>query len=114
MRVLINLRPHIGNVSVRRFRLSFDDTANNQFSILVRTNGQTRTVASKTGVNLGNGRRHAVVFARDKNGLVSVDIDGDRILESRDTSYGGTFNGYSFINAGGTWAVHSVKTYSAK
>jgi peptidoglycan hydrolase-like protein with peptidoglycan-binding domain len=112
--VRMHLGPYIGNDIGSGYRLSFDETANNRLSILVRNNGQTRTVASKTGVNLGNGRRRAVVFAQDKNGLVTVDVDGDRILESRDTSYDGTFNGYSFINAGGTWAVHSVKTYSAK
>jgi peptidoglycan hydrolase-like protein with peptidoglycan-binding domain len=112
--VRMHLGPYIGNDIGSGYRLSFDETANNRLSILARNNGQTRTVASKTGVNLGNGRRRAVVFARDTNGLISVDVDGDRILESRDTSYSGTFNGYSFINAGGTWAVHSVKTYSAK
>jgi peptidoglycan hydrolase-like protein with peptidoglycan-binding domain len=113
-RVRMHLGPYIGNNIGSGYRLSFDETANNQLSILVRTGGQTRTFAFKTGVKLGNGRRRAVVLSRDKNGLVTVDVDGDRILESRETSYGGTVNGYLFINTGGTWAVHSVKTYSAK
>ncbi len=67
--------------------------------------GKPALLLFKTGVKLANGRRRAVVLVGDKNGLLTVDVDGDRILESRDTSYGGTFNGYSFINAGGTWTV---------
>ncbi len=43
--VRMHLSPYIGNDTGSGYGLSFDETANNQLSILVRTGGQTRTVA---------------------------------------------------------------------
>ena len=106
-RLQMHLGTYLGIEIKNGYRLSFDETASNQLSILVRTCWKTRTVAFKLGLNPSN-RRRPVVFARDKNGLVTVEINGDPILKSRDTSCGGTFNDYLFINVGGTWAVHSV------
>ena len=111
--VAMHFGPYFGDDLASGYRLYFNQTQNNSLSLLVQSGGRSVTLARKEGVTeLGDGRRRAVVWTRDKSGQMLVQIDGSTVLDAKDTSHQGEFNGYSFVATQGAWNVHSVSTAS--
>ena len=57
--------------------------------------------------NIGNGKVD-LQWTRDRNGEMTVSVDGDRVIEARDRSFKDPFDGFVMVNEGGDFAVDEV------
>lgn len=113
--VRMHLGPYIGEDVLKGYRLSYDQQANGQLA-LVRKKGDDSTVLAEVSnvTELGDGRRHMIVWTRDASGRMVVMIDRVERLQATDQTFQGEFAGLSFSNGAGTWNLHDIAVYDAR
>lgn len=90
--------------------LSYMPTAPKGFQLSVVVPGQqSRPIAYTQGsVNLNGQGTHAVDWKRDRDGRMSVALDGQEIMNVSDTSLRKPFDGFAIGNSGGFYIIRSV------
>jgi len=66
-----------------------------------------------TGKLLGDGNMHKLNWQRSANGMMSISLDGRRLIHVRDQSYRDPFDGFVMTNRGGDFAIRSVSIFSS-
>jgi len=113
--VRMHMGPYIGEDVLKGYRLSYDQAANGQLAIVRRKGNDSTVLAEATNVTeLGDGRRHLVVWTRDRNGRMVVTIDRRERLQTTDNTFRGEFAGFSFSDGAGTWNLHDIAIYEAR
>lgn len=111
-RALVNLGTYQGNDAANGYRLVFDEQAGRQLKLLASTETGVSTVAATRAVSsLMDGNLHTVEWVRDAAGQMTVSVDGTIVMEASDQTYEHDFDGFSFINGGGTWRLDSLAVY---
>lgn len=111
-RALVNLGTYQGNDAANGYRLVFDEQAGQQLKLLAATESGVSTVATtRAASSLMDGNVHTVGWVRDAKGQMTVSIDGTIVMEASDQTYQHDFDGFSFINGGGTWNLDSLTVY---
>ncbi len=59
--------------------------------------------------NLADGRRHNIEWRRGKRGDMSVRVDGQRVLQTRDRGFRDSFDGFTYATKRGDFALRSVR-----
>lgn len=111
--VQMHIGPYIGRDLTSGYRLVYDQAANDRLALIARTGGRTAVIAEKFGVTqLGDGRKHALEWVRNQNGLMVVRVDGGPLLRVKDDTISGSFSGISFVNLAGAWNIHDIAAYA--
>lgn len=63
------------------------------------------------GKLLEDGNMHKIIWQRSANGLMTVLLDDQQIMQIRDRSYRDTFSGFVMTNHGGDYAIRSVSIF---
>lgn len=71
--------------------------------------GTQSTVARADGTSqVADGEQHTLLWTRDRDGRMQIDIDGKRIVDVTDRGFGDPFAGLVLHNSGGDYAVSSL------
>jgi len=70
--------------------------------------------AYKTTLSLEDNKRHLLEWTRDKNGVMSVVLDGKEVIRATDKNFTKPFDGFLHINAGGSYYVRAVSIEGVK
>ena len=70
--------------------------------------------AYKTTLSLEDNRRHLIEWTRDKNGVMSVVLDGQEVIRATDKNFTKPFDGFLHLNAGGSYYVRSISIEGLK
>lgn len=91
------------------YRLAYVSGESRPLRLLAVTEGRSATIATADpGVDLLDGQMRLIQWARDAEGRMTVAIDERTVLEARDRTIAGDFDGFSIVNRGGAWSVDSV------
>lgn len=113
--VRMHLGPYNGKNVATGYRLSYTQRANGLLALVRSKGGETEILAQASGVHeLGDGKRHLVVWTRDANGRMTVKVDKKERLVATDTAFQSNFAGFSFVAVAGAWNLHDISTYSAR
>ncbi|MDF2097375.1 peptidoglycan-binding domain-containing protein [Aquibaculum arenosum] len=103
----VNIGPYRGNQLGHGYRLAYLD--NNAESLaLLRMTGDDQVVLDSTSLSLANDQTVSLDWERREDGAMTVALNGNVVLQANDTAFSGGFDGFSLINAGGEWTLHSV------
>lgn len=82
--------------------------------IRITAKGAVAIGTYKGALNLEDGRRHVLEWTRDRNGAMTVSLDGQDVIQVSDRSITKPFDGFLMINSGGTYFVRSVQLDGGK
>jgi peptidoglycan hydrolase-like protein with peptidoglycan-binding domain len=109
---LVNLGTYQGNDAANGYRLVFDEQAGQQLKLVISTDKGVSAVAStNVAASLMDGSTHTLEWDRDSEGRMTVSVDGAMVIDTSDQTYQHDFDGFSFINGGGTWSLDSLTVY---
>ena len=97
------------------YRLAYNAGVSPGFEILrFGRSGARLLAAHKQVVNLEDGYRHRLLFARDDSGGMSLTLDGRAVLQVSDRSFRDPFAGIALATEGGDFAVREVSVLGVK
>ncbi len=82
--------------------------------IRITSKGAVAIGTYKGALNLEDGRRHVIEWTRDRNGLMTVVLDGRELIQAADRAILKPFDGFLVLNGGGTYWVRSVTVDGSK
>jgi hypothetical protein len=82
--------------------------------IRITSKGAVAIGTYKGALNLEDQRRHVIEWTRDRNGAMSVLVDGQELISATDRTITKPFDGFMVINSGGTYYVRSVTLDGSK
>jgi hypothetical protein len=82
--------------------------------IRITSKGAVAIGTYKGALNLEDGRRHVLEWTRNRNGAMSVVIDGQELITATDKTITKPFDGVMLINSGGTYWVRSITLDGSK
>jgi hypothetical protein len=82
--------------------------------IRITSKGAVAIGTYKGALNLEDGRRHVIEWTRDRNGAMSVLVDGQELITATDRTITKPFDGFMLINSGGTYYVRSITLDGSK
>ncbi|MCP4328626.1 MAG: hypothetical protein GY791_09355 [Alphaproteobacteria bacterium] len=106
---VFSVGPFAGNNVGLGYRLESNASQPRTLRLIAATQNGASVIASANPITaLQDGNMHEILWERDAEGLMKVAIDGALVLETRDNSQQGGFDGISLINNGGTWSVGEI------
>ncbi|HAT51236.1 MAG TPA: hypothetical protein DCS88_13025 [Alphaproteobacteria bacterium] len=87
------------------------DPNRNKTAELIRTNDQhqRQSIAVLPGNGLGDGFNHELLWKRTDTGHMTVSLDGHPLLQGRDLTISGSFDGLALINRNGEVAFDNIE-----
>ena len=100
-----------GGGGYRLFYLTGSQLGERSFELVRRSSrGTVSTIEFYDGdLNLEDGQVHEYVWTRDRDGNMTVSVDGQQIMAVTDRSFADPFDGITFVNTGGDAAVSYMK-----
>jgi hypothetical protein len=100
-----------GGGGYRLFYLTGSEPGERRFELVRRSSrGTVSTIEFYDGdLGLEDGQDHEYVWTRDRDGNMTVSVDGQQIMAVRDRSFADPFDGITFVNTGGDAAVSYMK-----
>lgn len=103
----VNIGPYRDSQLGHGYRLAYLD--NNAESLaLLRMTQDDQLVLDSTSLSLANDQTVSLDWERQEDGTMTVALNGNVVLQARDRTFSEGFDGFSLINAGGEWTLHSV------
>src|SRR5262249_1034693 len=91
------------------YRITYMPGAANGLVLSRATSQGTRVLGSSTGpVSLEDGRPHVIDWRRDRNGRMTVTLDGKPVIDAGDPAIRKNFDGFLVVNSGGTYWIRSL------
>ncbi|MWJ29116.1 hypothetical protein GPM19_13070 [Halomonas sp. ZH2S] len=92
------------------YRLVYSAGSRPGLSLVRLISGSPEIVARHDGrLDLEDGRFHSIVWTRDENGQMEVQVDGRRLLRVQDNSLRDPFEGFVLANQGGDYTLRQVQ-----
>lgn len=92
------------------YRLTYTPGAANAFQLLrVTSRGEAVIDSWRKPANLEDNKIHKLEWRRDKNGKMSVSLDGAALFSVTDTLFRDGFNGFAFVNNAGDYALRRIE-----
>src|SRR5215510_4127331 len=82
--------------------------------VRLTSSGATVIGSYKKTVSLEDYQRHLLEWTRDKNGVMSVKLDGQEIIRVTDKTITKPFDGFLFVNGGGSYYIRGVSVEGLK
>ena len=93
----------------RGYRLAFSPGEGNGLAIRSATRrGEKLIAAYKKPVEAREGRSYVIEWIRERNGEMSVLLDGQELLRASDLGQRGVFNGFLLENSGGHFGLREI------
>lgn len=80
----------------------------------VTSRGTQQLAKSAGGVELTGDKPHVIDWQRDRDGRMTVTVDGKPAIAATDTAIRDSFDGFVMVNGGGTYRVSSVAINGVK
>lgn len=96
-----------GSSRIVGYHLSYERGLGLQLKRRFSSSSDTLATA-KIGNRLADGRLHRVVWLRDREGRMSISVDGERLIEVRDTGFRDPFDGFKLINSEGEYRLRQI------
>lgn len=107
---LLNMGVYRGNNAASGYRLVYMGGEREPLRLVASAESGVQPIASvDPGVDLTDGSPHDLEWSRDREGRMTVSIDGNSVIQVSDTTFGDGFDGFSMINGGGRWLISSVR-----
>jgi hypothetical protein len=108
--------PYLGASGATAYRVAYlpGQTKDSLRLIRITSKGSVAIATYKGALNLEDGRRHVLEWTRDRNGVMSVVLDGQDMMQATDRTITKPFDGFLMINSGGTYWVRSVTVDGGK
>ena len=101
--------PYDGRRRDRGYRLAFSPGEGNGLAIRSATRrGEKLIAAYKKPVEAREGRSYVIEWIRERNGEMSVLLDGQELLRASDLGQRGVFNGFLLENSGGHFGLREI------
>jgi len=102
--------PYLGASGATAYRVAYlpGQTKDSLRLIRITSKGAVAIATYKGALNLEDNRRHVLEWTRDRNGVMSVVLDGQDMMQATDRTITKPFDGFLMINSGGTYWVRSV------
>lgn len=102
--------PYQGSSGKVAYRLTYFPNATPGLQLSRVTSQGTTVIATyNQPLRLETESDHALVWTRDRNGLMHVAIDGKPLIQVTDTGIRDPFDGFLMINSGGQYSVRSIR-----
>lgn len=110
----VGFGPYQGEASgggYRLFYLTGSAPGERRFELVRRSSrGTVSTVEFYEGdLGIEDGKEHEIRWTRNRQGEMTVSVDGSQIMAAADRSFADPFNGITFVNTGGDAAVSYMK-----
>ena len=97
------------------YRLAYLPNQKDSLRLVRLTSKGAVVIASyKTTLSLEDNRRHLFEWTRDKNGLMSVILDGQEVMRITDKTITKPFDGFLYVNGGGSYYIRAVSIEGLK
>lgn len=108
--------PYLGASGATAYRVAYlpGQTKDSLRLIRITSKGAVAIATYKGALNLEDNRRHVLEWTRDRNGVMSVVLDGQDMMQVTDRTITKPFDGFLMINSGGTYWVRSVTVDGGK
>jgi hypothetical protein len=108
--------PYLGASGATAYRVAYlpGQTKDSLRLIRITPKGAVAIATYKGGLHLEDGRRHVLEWTRDRNGAMTVVLDGQDMMQATDRTINKPFDGFLMINSGGTYWVRSVTVDGGK
>ncbi len=105
--------PYQGEAGEAGYRLIYHPEPRGKdaaFELVKRSpRGTESTVEFHKGeVAVEDGASHAILWTRDRDGRMQIDLDGQTLIEATDRGFADPFRGLVMVNTGGDYAVRSL------
>lgn len=104
----LELGPYRGQNPGHGYRLAYRSGEARPLQLVLVGEGGSSPIAT-AAAQLRTSGRHELRWERRADGLMTVALDGATVLEVRDSSLAGGFDGFSLVNAGGDWTLRSLR-----
>ncbi len=110
----LDFGPYQGSSGATAYRIAYMPGAPNGL-VLQRVTAQGAVAIGKSSgpLNFEDGRPHVIDWTRDKAGRMVVNVDGRDVITVQDTQVRRGFDGFYWINSGGTYWLRSIAVDSA-
>jgi peptidoglycan hydrolase-like protein with peptidoglycan-binding domain len=99
-----------GNRPGGGYRLVYHPDSNPGLSLMRLTSNSSEVIASSNdSLNLEDGRFHTLAWTRNQNGGMRISVDGQRVIQARDTSFREPFQGFVLANHGGDYSLGRIR-----
>ena len=108
--------PYLGASGATAYRVAYlpGQTKDSLRLIRITSKGAVAIATYKGALSLEDNRRHVLEWTRDRNGVMSVVLDGQDMMQVTDRTITKPFDGFLMINSGGTYWVRSVTVDGGK
>lgn len=112
----LDFGPYQGQAGATAYRVAYLPGQSKDSLRLIRitSKGAVAVGTYKGALNLEDGRRHVLEWTRDRNGAMSVVLDGKELIQATDRTITKPFDGFLLLNSGGTYWVRSVTLDGSK
>ena len=76
--------------------------------------GVRSIVANNQALNLEDNFRHRIEFNRDRDGSMTVSVDGGQVLSAADRSFRDPFSGITIANDGGDYSLREITVFGER
>ncbi len=99
-----------GNRPGGGYRLVYHPSSSPGLSLMRLTSNGSDVIATSNGsLNLEDGRFHTLAWNRDEDGDMRISVDGNRVIQARDSSFRERFQGFVFANHGGDYSLARIR-----
>jgi hypothetical protein len=104
-----------GSGGSNAYRLAYLPNQKDSLRLVRLTSSGATVIGSyKKTVSLEDYKRHLFEWTRDKNGVMSVKLDGQEIIRVTDKTITKPFDGLLFVNGGGSYYIRAVSIEGLK
>ncbi|WP_372613111.1 peptidoglycan-binding protein [Halomonas sp.] len=99
-----------GNRPGGGYRLVYHPDSRPGLSLMRLTSNSSEVIASSDdSLNLEDGSFHTLAWTRNQNGGMRISVDGQRVIQARDTSFREPFQGFVLANHGGDYSLGRIR-----
>lgn len=105
----VDLAVYKDSRSLSGYRLTYTPGSKQAFQLLrVSSRGESVIDAYRKPVNLEDNQIHTLEWQRNRDGKMTLKLNGTLLLTTADTGLREDFNGFAFINNGGDFALRRI------
>lgn len=111
----LELGPYRGNGREWGYRLAYNAGQRPSFEILRLSPGRSSVVETyDVFAELEDGRAHEIEWRRDREGSMSVFLDGREIIQTVDRGITEFFDGFAIVNLGGDYTFEQIEIFGTE
>jgi len=111
----IEFGPYRGNGREWGYRIAYNPGQRPSFEILRFSPGRSAVVETyDVFAELEDGKTHELEWRRDRDGAMSVFVDGTEIVQAVDRGITEFFDGFTIVNLGGDYTFEEIEIFGAE